>query len=41
MLNEIYLNMYRVAVNSGRLSIEFIPEPYRTAIKEEQEAAVE
>jgi hypothetical protein len=39
MLNEIYLNMYRVAVNSGRLSIEFIPEPYRAAIKEEQETA--
>jgi hypothetical protein len=41
MLNEIYLNMYRVAVSSGRLPIEFIPEPYRTAIKEEQEAPTE
>lgn len=41
MLNEIYLNMYRVAVISGRLPIEFIPEPYQTAIKDELETAVE
>ncbi len=34
-MNEIYMNMYRVAVTSGRLPIEFIPEPYRSALKEE------
>ncbi|KKB34652.1 hypothetical protein [Bacillus thermotolerans] len=37
MLNEIYLNMYRVAVTSNRLPIEFIPKPYREVLKRELE----
>lgn len=36
-MNEIYLNMYRVAVTSGRLTLEFVPEPYRTELIEEME----
>jgi len=32
MLNEVFLGMYRAAVSSGRLPIEFVPEPYRTAL---------
>lgn len=35
MVNEIYLNMYRVAVKSERLPLEFIPDPYRKIIADE------
>ena len=37
-MNEIYLNMYRVAVASGRLPISFVPEPYRSQIQQEMES---
>ncbi|MGI2294185.1 hypothetical protein [Paenibacillus sp. GXUN7292] len=32
MLNEVFLGMYRTALYSGRLPIEFVPEPYRSAL---------
>ncbi|MEK3882432.1 hypothetical protein [Paenibacillus sp. PL2-23] len=32
MLNEVFLGMYRTAVQSGRLPIVFVPEPYRSAL---------
>lgn len=35
MLNEVFLGMYRAAVQSGRLPIQFVPEPYRSALIEE------
>lgn len=38
-MSEVYLNMYRVAVESGRLPIDFVPEPYRAVLIEEQAAA--
>lgn len=31
-VNEIYLGMYRTAVQSGRLPIDYVPEPYRTML---------
>lgn len=37
MYNEVFMGMYRTAVASGRLPIEFVPEPYRTALREETE----
>ncbi|MFF2887030.1 hypothetical protein [Paenibacillus sp. NPDC057967] len=37
MLNEVFMGMYRTAVQSGRLPIEFVPEPYRSALKAESE----
>lgn len=36
-MNEIYLNMYRVAVQSGRIPLSFVPEPYRSKLAAEQE----
>lgn len=30
------MGMYRTAVSSGRLPIEFVPEPYRTALIQEE-----
>lgn len=35
MLNEIFMGMYRTAVQSGRLTLDFVPEPYRSALAEE------
>ncbi|GKU75646.1 hypothetical protein [Paenibacillus sp. L3-i20] len=40
MLNEIYLGMYRTAVESGRLLIEFVPVPYRAALIAEKNPPV-
>ncbi len=33
-MNEMLLNMYVVAVESGRLSIDFVPRMYRAKVKE-------
>lgn len=33
MINEFILNFYLVGVQSGRLNIELIPNPYRDEIK--------
>jgi len=35
MLNEIFLGMYRTAVQSERLTLDFVPEPYRSALADE------
>jgi hypothetical protein len=39
-MNEVYLNMYRVAVQSGRLPLSFVPEPYRSKLATEMEPEV-
>ena len=31
-MNEMFLNMYVIAVESGRLTINFIPMMYRTEV---------
>lgn len=31
-MNEMFLNMYTIAVESGRLTINFIPMTYRTEV---------
>ena len=33
-MNEMFLNMYILAVESGRLTIDFIPKMYRAAVAE-------
>lgn len=33
MMNEFLLNFYLVGVTSGRINVEFIPNPYRDEIK--------
>ncbi|MBB6689901.1 hypothetical protein H7B90_00655 [Cohnella xylanilytica] len=35
-LNEVYLNMYRVAVQTGRLLISDVPVKYREELIKEQ-----
>lgn len=32
-MNEIFLNMYIIAVETGRLTIEFVPTLYRDEVK--------
>ena len=33
-MNEMFLNMYVIAVETGRLTIQFIPTMYRTKVAE-------
>lgn len=33
-MNEFFLNMYVIAVESGRLTIDFVPSLYRDKVKE-------
>ena len=33
-MNELILHMYLVAVESGRLSISFVPQMYRQRVKD-------
>ena len=33
-MNEMFLNMYVIAVETGRLTIEFVPIMYREKVKE-------
>jgi hypothetical protein len=33
-MNEFFLNMYVIAVETGRLTIEFVPNLYRSKVKE-------
>lgn len=33
-MNEMFLNMYVIAVETGRLTIEFIPMMYRKKVRE-------
>ncbi len=32
-MNEIFLNMYIVAVETGRLTVDFVPSLYRDEVK--------
>lgn len=32
-MNEIFLNMYVIAVETGRLTVEFVPSLYRDEVK--------
>ena len=33
-MNEMFLNMYVIAVETGRLTIDFVPVMYREKVKE-------
>ena len=33
-MNEMFLNMYVIAVETGRLTIEFVPTMYRNKVRE-------
>ena len=33
-MNEMFLSMYVIAVESGRLDIEFVPKMYREKVRE-------
>ncbi len=33
-MNEFIVNMYVVAIESGRLTIDFVPKRYRQAVEE-------
>ena len=33
-MNDMFLNMYVIAVETGRLTIDFVPAMYRDKVKE-------
>lgn len=33
-MNDMFLNMYVIAVKTGRLTIDFVPVMYRAKVKE-------